>query len=199
MVAVRAPFGFKPNRNVLGGTFNPTTVRYRVLGTGRSNSVFPGDPVVRISGMEVRPLVSPVTASNVDRYVGIVAQCLDTNQKPLVFSQPTRGPFLPPATAGFVDVYTDKNNTYWAATDATASPAVVGTFAIVTAASSGTFNNLVGRSPLCINVADVSATAVATHAFFVIGPSMTQRDHLTQNDWTDGVEVRFASSNVLAD
>ncbi len=187
MAALKAPFGFKPSRSQ-NGNFNPATRRYHCdLG-----AVFPGDPVTLVSGLNV------AVPTTVQAVLGIVAQCLDSNQKPLVFSQPTRGPFLPSGTAGFVDVYTDPSNIYWVATAATADGTHVGLWASVTALGSGTANNRAGRSPRGVQLANAAATAATAEGlkFKIIGPSPLQRDYLTQADWTEGVEVTLPAAHA---
>ncbi len=190
MAAVKASFGFKPSRS-LGGVFNPAMRRFAVLATG-VRPMFVGDPVVLLSSNVVRTVTPTIAVTAV---IGVVGQLLDTNQKPLVFSQPLRGPFLPIGTAGYADVYTDPNNIYWSATDATA--AVVNQFAFVTAAGSATQNNQVGRSPLCIAYATGTAVSSTEYPFQIIGPAAEQRDALVNPDWTEGVEVIIARSNYV--
>jgi hypothetical protein len=178
MAAVRKPFGFKPSRS-LNGNFNPRTNRY----TADTGGLFPGDPVTLVSGLNVS------IATTATPVLGIVAQCLDTNQKPLVFSQPTRGPFLPPSTAGFVDVYIDPDNVYWIATATTALATHVGLWAKVSALGSANANNRVGRSPIGLQLADAAASSAGVLPWKILGPSPMQRDYLTQADWVEGVEV----------
>src|SRR6266498_2635216 len=159
MAAVRAPFGFKPSRN-LHGNFNPMTRRYPIdVGAiGGVRPVFTGDPVTFVTSNSVRIVQIPATVAN-PLPLGVIMQVLDANQKPLVFSLPVKGPFLLPAVAGFVDVYIDPDNIYWVATDLTASVPHVNACVLATALSSGNSNNLIGRSPFGMQLGvDTSAT-----------------------------------------
>lgn len=181
MAAVRKPFGFKPSRSS-NGNFNPATRRYQTAG-----GLFAGDPVTVVSGVAA----IPTTAQAV---MGVVAGLLDTNQKPLVFNQPTRGPFLPPSTAGFADVYIDKSNIYVVATDTTATNTIINTWVDASALSSANTNNRSGRSPYGVQVANALASGGAANSWFVLGPAPAQRDHLTQADWVEGVEVMLRTT-----
>lgn len=185
MAAVRAPFGFKPSRS-RSGVFNPATRRYQ-QSAGGTRPIFPGDAVTLVSGLAV------LVATTAQDVLGVVAQCLDSNQKPLVFSQPANGPILFATDAGFVDVYSDNNNIYWAATDVTANALSVGTWVQVSALSSTNANNRSGRCPVGIQVADTSVTASGTRHWKIVGPSPMQRDYLTQADWVEGVEVVWSN------
>jgi hypothetical protein len=189
MSALKAPFGFKPLRSLVGN-FNPATRRYFLEGTG-GRGAFSGDVVTHTSGNNVSVIAT--SANNVQTVLGVISQVLDTNQKPLVFSLPLRGPFLPGSTNGFADVFIDPSNTYWVATDATAPNTIVDAFVQVTAASSGAANNAVGRSSFAIAITGASAaTKSLTHSWRVLGPAPEQRDYLVNADWTEGVEVVLA-------
>ncbi len=198
MAALKAPFGFKPCRNITGGTFNPTTVRHRVDGaSGVQRAIFTGDAVVVASGNTVTPVACSV--DNAQITLGVVMQCLDANQKPLVFSQPIRGPYLPAGTSGFVDVYIDNSNTYIVATDASATPVVMNRFVGYAAdASAGATNLAVGRSAFAVTMTSATQAMSLTHPWRVVGPNLVTRDYLTNQDWVDGLEVILAKNLVNA-
>src|SRR5574338_1308407 len=142
MAALRQPFGFVPSRS-LTGPFDPTTRRYpvQVNGTYARHPVFKGSPVVSVTAAVGVMQMSTVASAAEPPVTGVVAQVLDTNQKPLVFSQPTRGPMLLASAAGYVDVYTNPLNIYWVATDLTAAGSNVNACVGVTALGSATQNN----------------------------------------------------------
>src|SRR6266511_191129 len=193
MAALKAPFGFKPSRN-LHGVFNPATRRYPIEtnAVGGVRPVVVVDPEKFSSGNNVRVVQIPATVAN-PLPLGVIMQGLDANQKPLVFSQPTKGPFLAAAAVGFVDVYTDTDNIYWVATDLTAPNTNVNACVLATALSSAGGNNAVGRSPFGVQLGtDTSATN--ERPWRIIGAAPQTRDYLMNADWVDGVEVILANA-----
>ncbi len=190
MTALRQPFGFKPMRS-LTGSFNPATRRFAI---NAPNETYIGDPVVLVTGQNVQRMhlkVGVTAGDGAITPVGIVAGLLDANQKPLVFTQPLRGPVLLASAAGFADVYIDPNNTYWVATNISASAGCIGTVVGISAFGSSHANVAVGRSPIGVEIT-TGVTAVGYLPFKVLGPSPTQRDAILTydaGDWVDGVEV----------
>lgn len=194
MVALRAPFGFKPSRNLVG-PFDPSTRRFplQTSGTYARHPVFIGSPVVFVTAAVGVMQMSTVGSAAEPNVAGIVMQVLDSNQKPLTHSQPTRGPFVLSSAAGFVDIYTNPLNLYWVATDVTANGTHINACVGVTALSSANANNRSGRSPFGLTLGtDTSATV--SRPFRVIGPSAIQRDYLDlgNDQWVEGVEVVIA-------
>ena len=96
--------------------------------------------------------------------LGVVAQCLDSNQKPFTHSQPTRGPFIPQSTAGFVDVHTDPYIVYAVQCDASLPAVNIGQLIDVTA---GGVNTAAGVSKMAVKFATVTVTS--TFPFKIIG------------------------------
>ena len=173
-----APRGFVPYRH-LSGAVNPSTRRYRTHANNKK-PIFVNDLVVLVSG-------SAATAGfGVDRYtvgidttlgagtiLGVVQGILDSNRKPLVFSQPTRGPYLQAATDGYLDVIVDPHQTYLAMVDGTASALMIGRYVGVTATAMGTaegISNLgigaaVTSNPIYVNISATTAPQLHNPAF----------------------------------
>ena len=122
-----APFGFAPVRNMAAGGDLPTRL-YRVTATGNTQGLFIGDPVrFNSSGLGVVRLSANAAANT--RCLGVVAQMFDENGRPLTFSQPTRGPFLPSGTAGWAEVYDSQQITFICQADASAAESADARFA----------------------------------------------------------------------
>lgn len=88
-----------------------------------------GDPVSLAAG-----LVVPATAGNNPDLAGfgVVVGVLDSNGKPLTFSQPTKGPYLTSGQAGQALVLSDANMTFRANYTGSAGNNVVGQLVEVT-------------------------------------------------------------------
>lgn len=161
--------GFRPARHLAGGQIR--TKRYPVYGSGvpiglaigdavRFNPN--GDGVTRVSG-DVVPTVPGL---------GVVVACYDSNNKPLTFSQPTRGPFIPGTNAvtgntivGYVDVVDDPNVSFIVQADATVISTHHGQFVSVTAAT-GDVNTAAGTSKMQIKMSTVDTSV---RMFQIIG------------------------------
>jgi hypothetical protein len=146
------PRGFVPVRS-LGSSLGGGTRRYR---TRAKNGVpiFVGDVVVAVSaatGLAVTPFVAAtdgtVAAGGV---LGVVQSVYDSNKKPYVFAQPTRGPYIPASTDGYVDVIIDPNQTYIACVNGTASGGMAGQYGVIDTTVAGT---AYGISPMMVGVA----------------------------------------------
>ena len=163
------PRGFVPLRS-LGGPVSFTTRRYRVS-SGNTTSIFPGDAVRLLADGQVRRVrTSAATVAELG-VLGVVRNVLNSNGRPLTFSQPTNGPFLNASTAGYVDVYDDPDIVYQVNGTTSASAAYMGRFCRVTAA---TYNSAAGISGLRIETADVTSSAVG-HQFQIIGIAPSER------------------------
>lgn len=197
MVAVKAPFGFKPSRS-LNGNFNPATRRYPIQanGTYARHALYVGSPVCLVTSAVGHVQLAAVASAAEPAPIGVVAGLLDTNQRPLTFSLPTRGPVALPSAAGFADVYVDQGNIYWVSTDTTAAGANVGACVGVSAYGSAHANVATGRSPIGI-VLGTDTSATRARPWRIVGPSPTQRDFNENADWTDGVEVVLAFGGYL--
>gem|GEM_PF-6753173 len=98
-----APYGLQAIRNKAAGNTLRTKL-YRVTATGNTQGLFINDPVrFNSAGLGVIRLSSNAAANT--RCLGVVSELFDENGRPLTFSQPGRGPFLPASTAGWAAVY----------------------------------------------------------------------------------------------
>lgn len=163
-----APFGLSPVRNAGAGSDLPTRM-YRVTATGNTQGLFIGDPVrFNPTGLGIARL-SANAAPNT-RCLGVVAQMFDDNGRPLTFSQPTRGPFLPAATSGWAAVYDSSQITFICQVDGSAAETLIGQYVSLTAATNGG-NTAAGTSIIQIRAASAD-TSVKT--FQVVGVSPTE-------------------------
>lgn len=145
------PRGFVPLRS-LGAELGGGTRRYRT----RAKNIMPifvGDVVVAVSGatgLGVTPYVvatdGTVAAGGV---LGVVQSVYDSNRKPFL-TQPLRGPYIPAATDGYVDVIVDPNQTYSVCVNGTASGGMAGRYGVIDTTVAGT---AYGISPMMIGVA----------------------------------------------
>lgn len=163
-----APFGFSPVRNAGAGSDLPTRM-YRVTATGNTQGLFIGDPVrFNPNGLGIAR-ISGNAAPNT-RCLGVVAQMFDDNGRPLTFSQPTRGPFLPAATSGWAAVYDSSQITFICQVDGSAAETLIGQYVSLTAATNGG-NTAAGTSIIQLRAASAD-TSIKT--FQVVGMSPTE-------------------------
>ena len=156
--------GFQPARHLNGGQirsrryFVSTTVQAIAIGDAvRFNPN--GDGIIALSG-DATPIV-PV--------LGAVVALYDTNNKPLTFSQPTRGPYLPASTGGFADVVDDPGVTFIVQCDGTVQPNHIGRFVSVTAAVN-VLNTAAGTSQMQVEIGTVD-TSVRQFQIIGIAPN----------------------------
>lgn len=155
--------GFIPLRSLDGKVSFPT--RQYEVSANNGTPIFPGDPVtLNAQGNVIRVDTSGVSAAE-PAILGIVARCLDSNRKPFTHSQPSRGPFLPSATKGFVEVYDNPDTTFLVNADSALNQPEVGAFVRVTA---GAANTAAGISGFSIKMVDTTASAVGSR-FRIIG------------------------------
>lgn len=163
-----APFGFSPVRNAGAGSDLPTRM-YRVTATGNTQGLFIGDPVrFNPNGLGIAR-ISGNAAPNT-RCLGVVAQMFDDNGRPLTFSQPTRGPFLPASTSGWAAVYDSSQITFICQVDGSAAESLIGQYVSLTAATNGG-NTAAGTSIIQLRAASAD-TSIKT--FQVVGVSPTE-------------------------
>jgi hypothetical protein len=142
---------------------------YRVTATGNTQGLFIGDPVrFNPNGLGIARL-SANAAPNT-RCLGVVAQMFDDNGRPLTFSQPTRGPFLPAATSGWAAVYDSSQITFICQVDGSAAETLIGQYVSLTAATNGG-NTAAGTSIIQIRAGSAD-TSIKT--FQVVGVSPTE-------------------------
>ena len=166
-----APFGFQAIRNREGGQLR--TKVYRVTATGNTHGIFVGDPVnFNGSGLGIVRLSSNVAATA--RCLGAVSELYDDSGRPLTFSQPSRGPYLPAATAGWAAVYDAQSTSFIVQADASAAETLVGQYVTMTAVSQAG-NTAAGTSKIQIKVSS-GDTSVKT--FQVIGIAPTEQKAL---------------------
>jgi len=162
-----APYGLQAIRNKAAGTALRTKL-YRVTATGNTQGIFINDPVrFNSAGLGVIRLSSNAAANT--RCLGVVAEVFDENGRPLTFSQPGRGPFLPASTAGWAAVYDSQQVTFMCQADASAAETLVGQYVSLTAATNG--NTAAGTSVMQIRAASAD-TSVKT--FQVLGLAPTE-------------------------
>lgn len=163
-MAANDPRGFVPSRHLHGLT-SFRTQRFPVSADNALHvGIAKGDPVRLIGGSAVKWSAMSAAHAVPKSLVGVVAQCLDSNEKPFTHSQPTRGPFIPQSTAGYVDVYTDPGIVYAVQCDASVPAVNIGQLIDVTAAG---INTAAGVSKMAVKFATITATS--TFPFKIVG------------------------------
>lgn len=157
------PRGFVEHRN-LAGRVAPITRTRRVKADNAPHQIFPGDPVILVSGNSVVRMPAVNTTASLP-ILGVVRAVMNANGRPLTHSLPTAGAFLPVSTAGYVQVNEDPDQTYLVNTDATVVSTLIGQFVDATA---NTPNTAAGRSGFSINVASGVNTASANTVPFKV-------------------------------
>ena len=126
------PYGLEAIRNSSGGQLR--TRVYRVTATGNTHGIFINDPVrFNPNGLGVVRVSANAIATT--RMLGSVQEMFDDNGRPLTFSQPTRGPFLPAGTSGWAAVHDSDTTTFIIQADASAAETLVGKYVTLTAVS----------------------------------------------------------------
>jgi hypothetical protein len=163
--------GFTPARHLAGGQIRTrryfVTVSGNALGLAKGDSVRlnpNGEGIVRTSG-DVVPTV-PV--------LGAVVALYDVNNKPLTFSQPTRGAVLPASTAGYADVVDDPFVTFIVQADTTVTQAHIGQFVSVTAGTNG-MNTAAGTSNMQVKM---STADTSVRQYQIIGVAFNEETGL---------------------
>lgn len=165
--------GFRPARHLRGGQIR--TVRMAITASGNQVGVFPGQPVIsNPNGYGITGVSGGVAATQA--LLGVAVALYDSNNKPLTFSQPTRGPFLPGGTAGFADVIIDPDVTFIVQGDASANANMIGQFVSLTAASLGNTAAGVSNFEVAVGTVDTSIKPVQ-----IIGIAQTEDAGLGSN------------------
>lgn len=133
--------GFKPGRPYMYDqcrTFNVSLNVSQQLGIG--------DPVALANG-----LVVPATAGNNPDLpgFGVVVGLLQSNGRPLTFSQPTRGPYLTSGMAGQAIVMSDPNMSYLVNYTGSAGNDVVGDLVEVTGMNIPVSGTGISQAAIC--------------------------------------------------
>lgn len=194
-----APFGFVPVRNNAAGGDLPTRM-YRVTATGNTQGLFIGDPVrFNPNGVGIAR-VSGNAAANT-RVLGVIGQMFDDNGRPLTFTQPNRGPFLPSGTSGWAAVYDNQNISFICQVDGSAAETLVGQYVSLTATTNGG-NTAAGTSIMQLRAASADTSA---KMFQVLGIAPTESRGLgtfaNNSAWgnTDiDLEVRIALHSLTS-
>jgi hypothetical protein len=164
-----APFGLQALRNREGGSMLRTKL-YRVTATGNTHGIFIGDPVgFNGSGLGIVRVSSNAAATA--KILGGVSELFDDNGRPLTFSLPTRGPFLPASTAGWAAVHDAQGTSFIIQADASCAETVVGQYVSLTA-SSNAGNTASGVSKIMARVASADTSVKMLQ---VIGISPTEQ------------------------
>lgn len=201
-----APFGLSPVRNMAAGGDLPTRL-YRVTATGNTQGLFIGDPVrfnpsgpgvIRVSA--AGGAGGGGVAANT-RCLGVVAQMFDENGRPLTFSQPTRGPFLPASTPGWAEVYDSQQITFICQADASAAETLIGQYVSLTATSNGG-NTAAGTSIIQLAVGSAD-TSVKTFQVLGVAPTESRGLGSVANNTAWGnasidLEVRIALHSLTS-
>lgn len=156
--------GFQPARHLTGGQIR--TRRMFVSATARSIAV--GD-AVRLNPSGEGIIALSADATPVTPVIGVVAALYDTSNKPLTFSQPNRGPYLPALTGGFADVVDDPEVTFIVQADASVDQNDIGKFVSVTAAVD-VVNTAAGTSKMQVKMSTVD-TSVRQFQILGIAPN----------------------------
>lgn len=157
------PRGFLPYRN-LAGKVDHSTRRYRTRALNVT-PLFVNDLVVLVSGAtgsgvtSFRPAIDGTAAAAAP--LGVVQGLYDSNKKPLVFSQPNKGPYLNAATDGYVDVIVDPHTTYLVNVNGTASAAMFGRFGVVDVTAMGTATGI-SNMGLSITTSNTNVVALTS-------------------------------------
>lgn len=156
--------GFQPARHLTGGQIRSR----RMFVSATAQAIAIGDAVrLNPSGEGIIPLSADATP--VTPVIGIVGALYDSNNKPLTFSQPTRGPYLPALTGGFADVFDDPEITFIVQADASVDQNDIGKFVSVTAAVN-VLNTAAGTSRMQVKMSTVD-TSVRQFQILGIAPN----------------------------
>lgn len=169
--------GFVGARSLNGG--NPVLVTKGVTASA-GTTYFIGDPVT----LKSTGLVDTVSAASTNIF-GIVMGIFKSNSSgqpaPLTFNLPGTGNYLAASQAGFVSVCTDPYQTYLVTIDVTASAALIGANAFV---SAGTPVTAAGRSGYSLKKA---VSTSADGQFQIVG--------LAPTDLINGYASEYGDSN----
>jgi hypothetical protein len=163
-MATNAPFGLRPARHLAGGQVR--TKRYTVTNSGAVALIAIGSPVRHNPNGDGIAIVSSDVAKDVP-ILGAVTALYDANGRPMTFSQPTRGPYLPPSGSntsgvyGYADVADDPNTVFIAQIDATVLAGDFGKFCTGTCATTGV-NTAAGTSVMLLKRSTID-TSVAQY------------------------------------
>jgi hypothetical protein len=163
--------GLRPARHLGGGQIR--TQLMQITASGNAAGIFVGDVVALNGGGLGIIKVSGDNNVATTLPVGVVTNLYDENNRPLTFSQPTRGPFLPGSTAGFADVVTDPMVTFVVQADASSSPDDIGKYAWVSAPVGGF--TAAGTSNMQLQIASVDTSIKPLK---IIGISPIEGDRL---------------------
>lgn len=139
--------GFEPARS-LHNAGSPRTTLYPV--SGDNAIIMNGDAVCLAGGR-----AAVFTTALANYFVGIVKACYDSNRKPFTFAQPTRGPYMPASTGGYVEVWDDPDTTFIVESDVSVGNLMIGQMATVNVTAGVT---LTGISRMHIGTIAASAT-----------------------------------------
>ena len=189
-----APYGLRPIRNMAGGNAGQRARVYRVTATGNTHGIFVGDPI-KFNALGLGISRQSSNAVPTQRMLGVATEMWDENGRPLTFSQPTRGPFLPAGVAGWAAVVDSQMVTFICQADASAAETMVGQYVSLTAVTQGG-NTASGQS-----IIQIKASSADTSVKFlqVIGISPTEQKGLgsfaLNSGWGNAgidLEVRIA-------
>lgn len=169
--------GFVGARSLNGGN---TVLVTKEVTASAGTFYFIGDPVT----LKTTGKVDTVSAASTNIF-GIVMGIFKANAAgqpaPLTFNQPSTGLYLAPNQAGFVSVCTDPYQTYLVTIDVTASAALIGANAFV---SAGTPVTAAGRSGYSLKKA---TTTSADGQFQIVG--------LAPTDLVNGYASEYGNSS----
>lgn len=160
------PRGFHPAFNIGVGDGVFQTHMYKVSADNAS-ALFPGHIVSynAAGGVESYQTADASTAATQRGALGVVAAVLDTNGKPLTFSQPTKGPYLDASTGGYVMVYDHPDAVFIANCSASASREMFPKFCPI---SFGANNSAAGISGWGVDAANAVTSATGDQILQII-------------------------------
>lgn len=169
--------GFQGSRSLNGGCDVLVT---KEVTASAGTEYFIGDAVT----LKTTGKVDTVSAASTNIF-GVVQGIFKKNSAgepaPLTFNQPTRGPYLTAGEEGFVSVITDPQKTFLAQIDVTASAALIGANAFVSAGTPTTAAARSGQS-----LAKATTTSADGH-FQIVG--------LAPTDLVNGYATEYGDAN----
>jgi hypothetical protein len=175
----------------LGGRVAPITRTRKTKADHTRYAIFPGDPVILVSGDAVSRirLGADATTNDTGRVLGVVRAVLNSNGRPKTHSLPGGDLHVPASTAGFVQVNEDPSQTFLVSTDTTATSGMVGRFVRLTANAP---NSAAGISGLLVANNLVHVTGTANAPFQVVGLGANNLDGWVDNETGQDIEVMIA-------
>lgn len=192
-MATNSPFGLRPARHLAGGQIR--TKRYTVTASGNVAGIAIGDAVRHNTAGDGIAKVSGDVTKDIP-ILGAVTALYDSNNKPLTFSQPTRGPYLLAAVAGFADVADDPSTVFVIQSDATVAAGDFGKFVGLSALTTGV-NTAAGTSTMQAKWSTIDTSVAQLQVLGVAKNEDSQFGTANLEGNLNTVSSRFAKVEVL--